>query len=193
VRLISSFGISGASTPRDFQPTLGFGTRVSKRFSEYLTAGIRDQILLRNWRQAVRYYDDIYDCEKIDTRCDRRADYWALGWALVFTSAEVGWDFMLRTEGTYKPWLAMGSSLILYNDNTGFASPDKKVEWVLGHIGTVAAGYDLEVVGVSAHVSVANNYNLLATTGPPLFQALLSIDVLLPTDHEDRKPKKRAE
>jgi hypothetical protein len=190
--LISSTGISGTTgSDPDLKFTLGFGTRVSTRISRYFTIGLRNHVLLRNWGQVSRFYDYAKNCESIDTRCDTRQDYWAIAWALALASAEAGWDLMFHSEGRNRPWLSAGTAILLYNDNTGFAS-DKPNDWVLGHTGTFGIGYDYEVVGFGLRISYANNSLLLGTTGPPVFSALLSVDVLLPRDHGDRRRTRRS-
>lgn len=186
VRLISSLGVSGLTHPgQDLNFTIGFGTRVSYRFARYVTLGIHDHVLLGNWNQVQRYYDYIVDCEKIDTRCDRRSDYWAIGWALALSSAQAGWDVMLRSEGPNKPWLSAGSSVMVFSSNTGFAS-DRPNQWVIAHTGNLGAGYDFEVIGFGLRLSYTNDSILFASNGPHVLNVLFSIDVLLPRDHEDR-------
>ena len=190
VRLITSTGASGTTgSDPDLAFTLGFGTRVSMRVSRYLTLGLRNHVLLRNWGQVSRFYDDAWSCESIDTRCDYRQDFWAIGWALALAEAEAGWDLMFHTEGPNKPWLSAGTAILVYNDTTGFAS-DKAIDWVVGHTGTLGIGYDREVVGFGLRVSYANNSLLLGTTGPPVLSVLVSVEVLLPRDHGDRRARR---
>jgi hypothetical protein len=189
VRLVSSIGASGASTA-DLEPTIGFGTRNSFRASQYATIGIRTQLLMRNWSETGRFYGYIADCEKIDTRCDKRADYWPIGWMMVFANAEVGWDFMVRPEGPHKPWLSIGSALVLYQSGKGLGE-DGPAEGIVGHAGTLGFGYDFEVVGIGFRTSIARDWLLFGTTGAPLVTALLSIDVLLPRNHPDRYVKRK--
>lgn len=185
--MISSIGLSGLTEPRqDLDVAIGFGTRVSFRIARYVTIGIHDHVLLGNWKQVQRYYDYIADCEKIDTRCDRRSDYWAIGWALALSSAQAGWDVMLRSEGPNKPWVSAGSSLTVFSTNAGFAS-DQTNQWVVAHTGNLGVGYDFDIVGFGVRASYTNDSILFASNGPHLLSVLFSIDVLLPRDHEDRK------
>ena len=189
MRLINSMGTSGSIQPqRDFGATIGFGTRSSWRFARYATVGVRQHLLLRNWDEVSRYYGYISDCEAIDTRCDRRADYWSVGWLIAISTAEAGWDIMLRAEGTNEPWISAGTALTLYTDGNGLGAEGAN-RWIIAHSGTAGVGYDWEVVGIGIRISYANDSILLATSSDQLLTVLFSLDVLLPRDHGDRRKR----
>ncbi|MBL9015249.1 MAG: hypothetical protein JNL83_13785 [Myxococcales bacterium] len=186
VRLISSIGVSGNASPSsDLETTIGFGTRVSWRVHELVTFGIHDHLLLRNWRETGRYYGYISDCEKIDTRCDRRADYWAIGWAMAFSTAQVGWDVTFRREGSNEPWISAGSALMVYSSGRGIGE-EGSADLQIAHAGTLGVGFDFEVIGVGLRASYAADWTAFAASGPPILSVLVSIDVLLPLKHPDR-------
>ena len=188
VRLMSSLGTSGA--PESLEPAIAFGTRNSMRASDMVNVGINTRLVLSNWSETGRFYSYVSDCETIDTRCDKRADYGVIGWMIAFSSAEVGFDVMFRREGPNRAWASVGTTLVLFTDGTGFGE-DGGVSFDVGHAGTFGVGYDFEVVGIGLRATAARDWLLFGTTGPALLSAFVSVDVLLPRDHEDRKRTKR--
>ena len=186
VRLMSSMGVSGA--PSAFEPALAFGTRNSRRASDLVNVGIHTRLVLANWSQMRRFYGYIVDCEEIDTRCDKRADYWPIGWAIGLSSAELGWDVMVRREGPNRPWVSFGSTFVVFTDGSGFGE-DGSPTIEVGHAGTLGAGYDFDIVGIGVRITAARDWLLFATSGASHITALISIDLLLPRDHEDRRKR----
>ncbi len=186
VRLLSSMGVSGA--PSALEPALAFGTRSSMRASELVNIGIHTRLVLSNWSEVGRFYGYIVDCEKIDTRCDKRADYWSIGWAIGFSSAEVGWDMMFKAEGPNRPWVSVGTTFVIFSDGSGFGE-DGRASIEVGHAGNFGVGYDFGVVGIGLRVTAARDWLVFGTTGASLITGLISIDVLLPRDHEDHNKR----
>lgn len=191
VRLTSMIGVLGTTGyDRDLETSIGFGTRTSLRISEYLTLGLTNALFLRNWSELGRYYGYISDCEKLDTRCDHAANYWAIGWAMAIASAQAGFDIMLRPEGTQHPWLSIGSTLVVFQSGRGFGE-DGTADFHVGHAGALGVGYDFDVVGFGLRATYANDWTAFASSGPPLLSVMFSIDVLLPRDHPDRRVKRK--